>query len=123
MNIPFGKPIINKEIKLVQQVLKSGIYVHGPKSKEFELNFKKYTNSKNAISVSSCTAGMHLFYFSLGIGKGDEVIVPAQTHTATAHAVELAGAKPIFADCDVSSGNIDTKFIEKKLQKKRKQYV
>ena len=67
MNIPFGKPLINeKEVKLVQQVLKSGIYVHGPKSKEFEINFKKYTNSKNAISVSSCTAGMHLFYFSLG---------------------------------------------------------
>jgi len=121
MNIPFGKPLINeKEIKLVQQVLKSGIYVHGPKSKEFEINFKKYTNSKNAISVSSCTAGMHLFYFSLGIGKGDEVIVPAQTHTATAHAVELAGAKPIFVDCDISSGNIDTKFIEKKITKKTK---
>ena len=121
MNIPFGKPIINqKEIKLVQKVLKSGIYVHGPKSKQFEHNFKKFSKAKNAISVSSCTAGMHLFYFSLGIGKGDEVIVPAQTHTATAHAVELAGAKPIFVDCDISSGNIDTKLIEKKITKKTK---
>ena len=43
---------------------------------------------------------MHLLYFSLGIGYGDEVIVPAQTHVATAHAVELAGARPIFVDCE-----------------------
>ena len=60
------------------KILKSGVYVHGPKSKEFETKFKKLTNAKNAISVSSCTAGMHLIYFTLGIGKGDEVIVPAQ---------------------------------------------
>ena len=99
--IPFGKPIIDKkELNAVQKILKSGIYVHGPKSKEFEKNFQKFTKAKNAISVSSCTAGMHLIYFTLGIGKGDEVIVPAQTHTATAHAVELTGAKPIFIDCE-----------------------
>lgn len=121
MKIPFGKPIIDqKEINIVTEVLKSGVYVHGPKSISFEKKFKKFTKAKNAISVSSCTAGMHLFYFSLGIGKGDEVIVPAQTHTATAHAVELAGAKPIFIDCDISSGNIDINLIEKKITKKTK---
>ena len=121
MRIPFGKPLIDKkEINLVTKVLKSGIYVHGPKSIEFEEKFKKFTKAKNAVAVSSCTAGMHLFYFSLGIGRGDEVIVPAQTHTATAHAVELAGAKPIFVDCDKTSGNIDTKLIEKKITKKTK---
>ena len=70
------------------KVLKSGIYAHGPMSNEFEKKFCKFTRSKYATTVSSCTAGMHLFYFALGIGKGDEVIVPAQTHTATAHAVE-----------------------------------
>ena len=63
---------------------------------------------------------MHLFYFALGIGKGDEVIVPAQTHTATAHAVELVGAKPIFIDCDAKTGNIDYRKIEKKITKKTK---
>ena len=119
--IPFGKPIIDhKEISLVTKILKSGIYVHGPKTKEFEEKFKKFTKSKNAISVSSCTAGMHLVYFTLGIGKGDEVIVPAQTHTATAHAVELTGAKPVFIDCDRNSGNIDIKKIVKKINKKTK---
>ena len=119
--IPFGKPIINKnELKSVLKILKSGVYVHGPKSKEFETKFKKLTNAKNAISVSSCTAGMHLIYFTLGIGKGDEVIVPAQTHTATAHAVELTGAKPVFIDCEKKSGNIDQKEILKKINKKTK---
>ena len=119
--IPFGKPLIDhKEISLVTKILKSGIYVHGPKTKEFEEKFKKFTKSKNAISVSSCTAGMHLVYFTLGIGKGDEVIVPAQTHTATAHAVELTGAKPVFIDCDRNSGNIDIKKIVKKINKKTK---
>ena len=119
--IPFGKPIINKnELKSVLKILKSGIYVHGPKSREFESKFKKLTNAKNAISVSSCTAGMHLIYFTLGIGKGDEVIVPAQTHTATAHAVELTGAKPVFIDCEKKSGNIDQKEILKKINKKTK---
>tara|TARA_E500000178_G_C16888847_1_gene692584 strand:- start:26 stop:940 length:915 start_codon:yes stop_codon:yes gene_type:complete len=121
MKIPFGKPIINfKEINSVKKVLKSGVYVHGPKSHEFEEKFKIFTKAKNAVSVSSCTAGMHLFYFSLGIGKGDEVIVPAQTHTATAHAVELAGAKPIFIDCESKSGNIDVKKIKEKINKNTK---
>ena len=63
---------------------------------------------------------MHLFYFSKGIGKGDEVIVPAQTHTATAHAVELTGARPIFVDCDPKTGNIDLNKIENKITKKTK---
>ena len=63
---------------------------------------------------------MHLIYFTLGIGKGDEVIVPAQTHTATAHAVELTGAKPVFIDCEKKSGNIDQKEILKKINKKTK---
>jgi len=116
--IPFGKPLINKkEIKLVTKVLKSGVYVHGSMSKEFEEKFKSFTKSKYAVSVSSCTAGMHLIYFCLGIGKGDEVIVPAQTHIATAHAIELTGAKPIFIDCDNKSGNINCEKIEKKKQK------
>ena len=119
--IPFGKPIIDfKEKKIISEVLDSGIFVHGLKSKEFEKNFKKFTGAKDAITVSSCTAGMHLFYFSLNIGKGDEVIIPAQTHVATAHAIELSGAKPIFIDSDYPAGNINIDLIEKKITKKTK---
>ena len=118
---PFGKPLLDtNEYISVTKVLKSNILVHGYKSKEFESLFKKFTKSKEAISVSSCTAGMHLTYFCLGIKKGDEVIVPAQTHISTAHAVELTGAKAIFVDCVASTGNIDISKIEKKINKRTK---
>jgi dTDP-4-amino-4,6-dideoxygalactose transaminase len=62
--------------------------------------------------VANCTAALHLAYFYLGIKAGDEVIVPAQTHTATAHAVELAGGKPVFVDAEAVTGNIDIGRIE-----------
>ena len=96
---------------------KSGKYVHGEKTIVFEKLFRKFTKANHAVTVSSCTAGMHLFYFNAGITKGDEVIVPAQTHVATAHAVELVGAKPIFVDCDTTTGNIDINKIEKNNKK------
>lgn len=64
MKIPFGKPIINKkELSSVSKVLSSGILVHGNQAINFENNFKKFTGAKYAISVSSCTAGMHLYFF------------------------------------------------------------
>ena len=97
MKIPFGRPMIGvEEKKAVADVMNNPILVHGPRSTQFEDGFKEFTNSPHAISVSSCTAGMHLVYFTLGLGPGDEVIVPAQTHIATAHAVELTGAKPVL---------------------------
>ena len=112
---PFGKPILsNSENYSIKKVLDSNILVHGPITNKFENLFKKFTKAKEAISVSSCTAGMHLVYFALGLGKGDEVIVPAQTHISTAHSVELTGAKPIFVDCDLKTGNILASDIEKK---------
>ena len=119
--IPFGKPLIKKEEKnAVSKILNNPILVHGPKTPEFENLFCKFTQSKNAIAVSSCTAGLHLFYFSLGIKKGDEVIVSSQTHVATAHAIELAGATPIFIDSNNKDGNIDIRKIEDKITKKTK---
>ncbi len=122
--IPFGKPKISKrEFFSVNNVLKSGKYVHGEKTKEFEKLFRNFTKAKNAVTVSSCTAGMHLFYFNAGITKGDEVLVPAQTHVATAHAVELVGAKPVFVDCELKTGNIDINQIEKKISHKTKAIV
>ena len=124
VKIPFGKPFVGKkEFAAVLNVLKSGKYVHGPKSVEFEENFKKFTKAKFSISVSSCTAGMHLFYFALGFGPKDEVILPAQTHVATAHAIELVGAKPVFVDSEIKTGNIDINGIEKAITKKTKAIV
>ena len=111
--IPFGKPMINNlEKNAVMDVMDGSILVHGPVATQFEKKFATFTNAPYSVSVSSCTAGMHLIYFALGYGPGDEVIVPAQTHIATAHAVELTGAKPIFVDAEQNTGNINIEAIE-----------
>jgi dTDP-4-amino-4,6-dideoxygalactose transaminase len=105
----------DEEKTAVMEVLEGPILVHGPRSKEFETNFASFTGAGHAVSVSSCTAAMHLVYFYLGLGPGDEVIVPAQTHTATAHAVELTGAKPVFVDAELETGNMDIDAIAEKI--------
>ncbi len=111
--IPFGRPLIGEEERnAVMEVLSGPILVHGPRATEFEQSFAAFTAAPHAVSVSSCTAGMHLIYFALGLGAGDEVIVPAQTHVATAHAVELTGAQAIFVDAEETTGNIDIAAIE-----------
>ena len=119
--IPFGKPMIDQEEKeAVIKVMNGSLLVHGPISVQFEEQFAAFTDAPHAISVSSCTAGMHLIYFALGYGPGDEVIVPAQTHLATAHAVELTGARPIFIDAERNTGNIDINAIESAINSKTK---
>ncbi|MCB1920355.1 MAG: DegT/DnrJ/EryC1/StrS family aminotransferase [Candidatus Competibacteraceae bacterium] len=113
IKIPFGWPIIDdEERRAVTEVLSGPILVHGPKATEFEAAFAAFVDAPHAVAVSSCTAGMHLLYFSLGLGAGDEVIIPAMTHVATAHAVALTGAKPVFVDAELETGNIDIDKIE-----------
>lgn len=119
--IPFARPVMGEEEKrAVRQVLEGPILVHGPRAREFEEDFARYTGAKYAVSVSSCTAALHLAYFYLGIGPGDEVIVPAETHTATAHAVELCGGRPVFVDAEKRTGNIDIDQIESRVTSKTK---
>jgi len=104
----------------VEEAMMSPQLVHGPRIHAFEVAFAAMLGEgAYATAVSSCTAGLHLSYMHLGIGPGDEVIVPAETHVATAHAVEVTGAKPVFVDCD-SSGNIDIEVIESRLTERTK---
>ena len=120
-NIKFSKPNISSmDIKLVSKILKGGWLTHGKYTSLFENEIKKFTKSKYAISVSSCTAGLHLSCLASNFKKGDEVIVPAQTHTATAHAIEYTGAKAVFSDVELPSGNINLNLIKKKVTKKTK---
>ncbi|MBA65871.1 MAG: cell wall biogenesis protein [Candidatus Marinimicrobia bacterium] len=120
-NISFSSPdIINEDIQAVIEVIKSGWLIHGKYSKTLEELFCEFTGANYAATVSNCTAGLHLSCLSAGFGKGDEVIIPAQTHTATAHAIEYTGAKPIFADVDTISGNICVDDLESKLTEKTK---
>jgi len=119
--ISFGRPVIgDAEKDAVCSVMDSGIMVHGPKINEFEKAFADFTDAPYAIGVSSCTAALHLAYFMWGIGPGDEVIVPAQTHVATAHAVEYVGARPVFVDAEIATGNIDIEKIEPLITEKTK---
>ena len=119
--IKFSIPNIQtSDIKTVSKIIRSGWLTHGKYTTFFEKEFKKFTKSKYAISVSSCTAGLHLSCLASGFKKGDEIIVPAQTHTATAHAVEYTGARAIFADIDFQTGNINLENIKKKITIKTK---
>lgn len=111
--IAFGMPLIGPEERAaVADVLNGSCLTHGPRVMEFERAFADYTGAPFTVAVNSCTAALHLAYLAMDIGPGDEVIVPAQTHVATAHAVELAGARPVFCDSEPRTGNIDLDRIE-----------
>lgn len=119
--IKFAQPELNLEvIQDIKKIIDSGIYVHGKYTDIFEENLKRFFKlSKNSIlTTSSCTAALHLYYLCIGLKKGDEVIMSAQTHVATAHAVEICGAKPVFVDCELDTGNIDIRRIEEKINNK-----
>jgi dTDP-4-amino-4,6-dideoxygalactose transaminase len=106
--VPFGRPWIeDADREAVLRVLAGPILTHGPECKAFETEFAAFMGpTAHAVSVSSCMAALHLAYLHLGVGPGDEVIVPAQTHVATVHAVEWVGARPVFVDCDPATGNL-----------------
>lgn len=121
--IKFARPIVNRKvIPKIKEIINKGVFVHGALTDEFErkLSFYFGLNKKKLLSTSSCTASLHLYYLSIGLTKNDEVIMSAQTHVATAHAVEACGAKPVFVDCELKTGNIDIEKIEKKITKKTK---
>ena len=121
MEVKFSKPNINaKDIKNVVNILQSGWLTHGKYTQLFEKSFAAFTGAKYCTTVSSCTAGLHLSCIASGFKKGDEVIVPAMTHTATAHAVEFTGAKAIFLDVENLTGNLNLSIISKAVTKKTK---
>ena len=111
--LPLAKATIElEELKAVEEVLKSGWLTTGAKVKEFEENSQIYLGVKKAIGVASCTAGLHVALAALGIGQGDEVIVPSFTFIATVNIVMHTGAKPVFVDIDAKTYNIDSSKIE-----------
>ena len=111
--IPFGKPQLDTDVfDAVRTVLESGMLVHGTVTPAFEAAFAQRIGAAEAVAVSSCTAGLHLTLFTRNIGPGDRVAVPAMTHVATAHSVELVGAEPVFIDVDPATGNMDPAALE-----------
>ncbi len=122
--IPLMIPDIREEdIQEVVSVLRSGMLVQGERVENFEKQFAKFIGVSHAIAVSNGTASLHLALVALGIGKGDEVIVPAFSFLATANVVELVGATPIFVDIELNSFNIDVSLIEKSITDKTKAII
>ena len=119
--IHFGRPWIEDvDRDAVMEVLQGHILTHGPKCTEFERKFEALMGGGHAVTTSSCMASLHLASIYFGFGEGDEVIAPAQTHVATVHAIELVGAKPVFVDCELETGNIDIDKIEAAITDKTK---
>ena len=119
--IKFSKPLItNEERKEVDKILKSGWLTTGLKTIDFENKFKKYKKSKYALALNSCTAALHLSLKLLGLKKNDEVITSALTFSSTINSIIISGAKPVLADVELDTQNIDPNEIEKKITKKTK---
>jgi len=107
--------ITRREIDAVVKVLKSGTLSLGPEVIKFERAFAKYIGRQHALAVSSGTAGLHLITRALGLKKGDEVITSPYSFAASVNCILYQGAKPVFADIDPRTLNIDPKKIEARI--------
>lgn len=124
MHIPFHKPYIgNEEIDAVVEVLRSGWLTMGKKTIEFEEKFSRYVGCRNAVAVNSATSALHLALLVAGVGKGDEVIAPADTFVATAEAVMYLGAVPVLADVEREAHCLDVRDCEKRISPKTKAII
>ena len=116
-----AKPLIGEEEKkAVSEVLDSGMIACGPKTEEFEKKFAKYVGCKYAIATTSGTTALHLGLLSLGISKGDEVIVPSFSFIASANSILFCNAKPVFCDVNQKTFNIEVNKIENLITGKTK---
>jgi dTDP-4-amino-4,6-dideoxygalactose transaminase len=121
MKIPITKPVFGDiELAAVQEPLKSGWIVQGPRVAEFEQRFAQYTGAACAVATTSCTTALHLALIALGVGPGDEVIVPAFTWVATANVIEMQRAQPVFADIELDTFNIDPSQLQRQITARTK---
>jgi perosamine synthetase len=107
--IPVAAPVLGeKELQYVTDCIRSGwISSLGEYVRRFEREFASYCGVSHGVATHNGTVALHLLFVALGIGPGDEVIVPALTFVATANAVAYTGARPVFVDCDPTTWNID----------------
>jgi len=121
MRIPIGKPDIGaEEIRAVGETLKSGWVTQGKRVEELEKAFAEYCNVKHGVAVNTGTAALHTALAALGIGDGDEVITTPLSCVASPNPIRYLNARPVFADVDSKTLNIDPTEIEKKVSEKTK---
>lgn len=122
--IPIAIPCLtDEEWHAVREPLLSGWLTQGPKVSQFEREFAKLHNVQHALAVTSCTTGLHLALAAMGIGAGDEVIVPAFTWVATANVVLYCGATPVFCDVDTQTFNINVEEVASKITNRTKAII
>src|SRR5690606_26307518 len=114
--IPIAKPYITpEEAQAAYDTILTGWITQGPRVAEFEEKFAAYTGAKYAVAVSNCTTALHLCMIVAGIGKDDEVICPSMSYIATANSIKYMGAKPVFAEVESDTYNLDVKDVEKRI--------
>ncbi len=122
--VPFHTPCIDeREIHAVIETLESGWITTGLKTKHFEEAFADYIGVRQALAVSSCTAALHLSLEAIGLGEGDEVLVPTVTFAATAEVVAYFRAKPVLVDVDPVHFNLDPADAERKITAKTRAII
>ncbi|MBR0472820.1 MAG: DegT/DnrJ/EryC1/StrS family aminotransferase [Methanosphaera sp.] len=122
--INIAKPIISdEEIEAVTEVLKSGMLAQGPKVAEFQEKFAKYSEAKHAIATSSGTTALHTAIVAAGIEAGDEVITTPFTFAATSNSILYSNAKPVYADINPETFNLNPEKIEEKITDKTKAII
>src|SRR5438105_4811242 len=122
--IPYGRQSIDDEdLRAVAEVLRSDWLTTGPAVERFEQAIAEFTGACHAVAVSSGTAALHAAVYALGIGAGDEVIVPPMTFVATANAVIFQGGTPVFADVDPGTLLIDPAEVERKITRRTKAVI
>src|SRR6058998_3607516 len=121
LNIPITKPALTEEeARAPFESIKSGWVTQGPKVAEFEKAVATYVGAKQGIATTSCTTGLHLALAAIGVGPGDEVIVPSFTFIASANAILYTGATVVFCEVDPRTFNADPADIERRITKKTK---
>jgi perosamine synthetase len=119
--IPIAKPYLTKkEAKAAYDTILTGWITQGPRVAEFEEKFAAYTGAKYAVAVSNCTTALHLAMIVAGVGKDDEVICPSMSYIATANSIKYVNAKPVFAEINPETYNLDIADTEKKITSKTK---
>ena len=115
-SIPHSRPTLGEEeIAAVSDVIASGHVAGGPAVKEFEARFAEYLGADEAVSTASGTAALHLTLLAMGVGPGDEVIIPSYVCCALLNAVHYTGATPVLAEIETVSGNLAVEDVKKRL--------
>ncbi len=122
--IPHSRPDLGAgELRRVAAVIRSGYLVQGPLVEAFEQAFARRMNVADAAAVSSGTAALHLVLLAMGIGPGDEVIIPSYVCTALLNAVQYVGASPVLADIEPATGNIDPRDVPKRITRRTRAII